>query len=241
MDKKMYSTTKGILLNTPKPLETRTYKPVLHEELIQLVHAGIDKAGMVLGEELYSCSKEGLQANARYSIKNVADSEMSLMIGWQNSYDKSLTLKFAIGTHIFICSNGSVVGDMGTFKKKHIGEIQEFAPRHILEYIKEAQDDFVKMQKERELLKEIEVTKRTSAELIGRMFLEDNIITSTQLNIIKREIDHPSFDYKSDGSGWQLYNHVTHSLKEAHPALWMKQHMDVHDFFSKNLLKLENA
>jgi len=233
MDKKMYSTTKERLIATPLPQQTRSYKPVSNQQLIDLTLEGIEKSGFVLDKELYSFANDGNQSNGRYVIKSVSDNEMSLMVGWQNSYDKSLSLKFAVGAHIFICSNGSVVGDMGTFKKKHVGEVQVFAPEKIREYISNAGELFRTMQLDKERMKEVEMTKRTSAELVGRMFLEENIITSTQLNIIKREMENPSYDYKADGSLWQLYNHTTHALKETHPSLWFKQHAEVHNFVTQ--------
>ena len=45
---------------------------------------------------MYSSAREGKVANGKFTIKNVADSEMQLQIGWQNSYDRSMSLKFAI-------------------------------------------------------------------------------------------------------------------------------------------------
>lgn len=226
-----YGVTKNILLNAEIPQETKTYKPISHEQLIDLTLGSIESAGFELGTELYSSAKNGNVANGRYTIKNIADSEMELQIGWQNSYDRSLSLKFAIGTKIFICQNGCVSGDMGAFKKKHVGEIQDFTPSAISEYIKSAAEAFRRMQIERETMKQVEVTSRVKAELIGRMFLEDQIITSTQLNIISRELKSPTHDYGAQDSMWELYNHTTFAMKESHPALWMDKHMAAHKFF----------
>ena len=226
-----YSMTKGILTAAELPQETKTYKPISHQQLMDLTLESIYQAGFELQDELYSGAREGQIGNGRYTIKNVADSEMQLQIGWQNSYDKSLSLKFAIGTRIFICQNGSVSGDFGAFRKKHSGTIQEFAPSAITEYIKRSGDVFQQMQRDREGMKQIELTKRTSAEIVGRMFLEEEIIQSTQLNIIKREISNPSFDYGAPDSMWELYNHTTLAMKELHPALWMQSHMKAHSFF----------
>ena len=120
--------TKELLLTTPLPQETNSYKPISHEQLIDLTLSGIEKSGFKLETELYSSAQEGNIANGRYTISNVADDEMQLQIGWQNSYNKQLTLKFALGTQIIICKNGMVSGDFGAFKKKHVGEIQTFTP-----------------------------------------------------------------------------------------------------------------
>ena len=226
-----YLSAREILLNTEIPQQTKTYKPVSHKQLIDLTLNGIHNAGFKLDSEHYSAARNGNVANGRFSIADVADSEMQLQIGWQNSYDKSLTLKFAIGTKIFICQNGCVSGDMGAFKKKHVGEIQEFTPSAISEYIKSASEAFRRMQQEREQMKNIELTKRTKAELIGRMYLEDQFISSTQLNIISRELKAPTYDYGAPDSMWELYNYATFAMKETHPSLWMDNHMTAHRFF----------
>lgn len=228
---KTYNTTKTLVRSAPVPVQTRTYKPISHSQLIDLTLNGIEKAGFTLDKEIYSSAKNGNVANGRFSISNVADSEMQLQIGWQNSYDKSLTLKFAMGTRIFICENGCVSGDMGAFKKKHQGSIQEFTPQAITDYIKQAGDSFTNMQKEREVMKQIEITQRTKAELIGRMLIEERFITSTQMNIIMKELDAPTHDYNAPDSLWELYNYTTFAMKEIHPSMWMNNHIDAHSFF----------
>lgn len=227
----MYNTTKDILLNAEIPQQTRTYKPVTHGELIDLTLNGIEKAGFKLDKELYSTARDGSVANGRFTISNVMDSEMQLEVGWQNSYDKSLSLKFAIGTRIIVCQNGCVSGDYGAFKKKHMGDVQVFAPSSISEYIKGAGDVFRRMQNERERMKQIEITRRTKAELIGRMILEENFIQSTQLNLIAKELDNPTYDYGAPNSMWELYQFTTQAMREIHPTLWMRNHIKAHEFF----------
>ena len=227
-----YNTARGMLLAAPIPQQTKTYKPVSHEQLMDLTLESIHQSGFVLDQELYTSAREGKVANGKFTIKNVADSEMQLQIGWQNSYDKSLSLKFAIGTRIFICENGCVSGDYGAFKKKHQGEIQTFTPQAIVEYIKRAGEAFTKMQVERETMKNIDLDKRAQAELIGRMYIEEQFIESTQLNIIKRELDKPTHDYNATNSLWELYQFTTFSMKQVHPSLWMNNHIDAHSFFT---------
>jgi hypothetical protein len=226
-----YNTTRDLLLRAEIPQQTRTYKPVSHGELIDLTLNSINNAGFKLDKELYSSARNGNIANGRFTISDVADSEMQLQIGWQNSYDKSLTLKFAIGTRIFICQNGCVSGDYGAFKKKHVGEIQTFTPGAITEYIKAAGDAFKRMQEERDAMKQIELTKRVKAELIGRMIIEEGFIQSTQLNIINGELSSPTHNYGAPGSLWELYNFTTFAMKEIHPTLWMNNHIKAHEFF----------
>lgn len=232
--KTKFRTTANDLFSVPLPKQTNTYKPVSHKELVELTLESIHQAGFKVAKEEYTSAMDGDIANGRYVIKDVADSEMQLQIGWQNSYNKKLSLKYALGTRVFICENGCVSGDYGAFKKKHTGEVQTFTPMAITSYIQAAGEAFDKLVKHREALKQIEVNKTVQAELIGRMYLEHDIITSRQLSIIKREIERPTFDYNSKNSMWELYNFVTYSLKESHPSDWMQSHIDVHDFFLQN-------
>lgn len=229
---KTYNTTKELIIGATVPAQTRTYKPVSHSQLIDLTLGGIEKAGFKLDKETYSAAVDGQIATGRFSISNVADSEMQLQVGWQNSYNKKLTLKFAIGTRILVCSNGCVSGDYGAFKRKHVGEIQTFTPSAITDYIKQAGDSFRLMQKQREEMKQIEITKRVKAELIGRMMIEEQFISSTQLMIISKELTSPTHDYGAKDSLWELYNYTTFAMKELHPSLWMENHIQAHKFFS---------
>ena len=80
-----YGTTKGMLLAAPLPEQTRTYKPVSHAQLMDLTLESIHQAGFELQTELYSSARNGNVANGKFAIRNVADSEMQLQIGWQNS------------------------------------------------------------------------------------------------------------------------------------------------------------
>lgn len=229
--KTSYVATRDVLLAAEIPQQTKSYKPISHQQLMDLTLESIHQAGFALDNETYSSAREGNVANGKYTIRNVADGEMQLQIGWQNSYDKSLSLKFAIGTRILVCSNGCVSGDYGAFKRKHVGEVQTFTPTAITEYIKQAGEAFQRIQGEREKMKNIEVSRRTIAELVGRMIVEEEIIESTQLNIIRKELQNPSFSYGAPGSLWELYQHTTFAMKEVHPSYWMNNHIKAHSFF----------
>lgn len=231
MKTQTYTTTKDYLINTQLAEQTRTYKPISHRELIDTTLESIHRAGFSLDGESYSQAKNGMIANGKYTIRNIADSEMQIQVAWQNSLNKSLSLKWALGIHVFICQNGQVSGDMGAFKKKHMGEIQTFTPYTISEYIKTAGEVFIQMQKERESMKQIELTKRVTAELLGRMYLENEFITSTQLNIVKGQLSHPTYNYNSPGSMWELMQFVTYSLRDTHPSDWMSAHIECNKFF----------
>ena len=224
---------KDIMLSAQVPVQTVTYKPISHRQLVDLTLESVYQSGFEIDNENYLTARDGDVATARYTIKNVKDNDMQLQVVWQNSYDKSASLKFAIGVQIMVCSNGMVSGDHGSFKRMHKGTVQDFAPAAITEYIKSAGDAFTKMQKDREAFKAHEISKERRSELLGRMFAHEKFLQSTQLNIIQREFNNPTHDYGAPDTLWELYNYTTFAMKEIHPSRWMKDHIKCHNFFAE--------
>lgn len=227
------NTMKQFLLDTPIPAQTSTYKPITHGQLMDITMESLDKCGFILSKEIYTSSNNGMRANGKYHLKYGNDHDMGLMIAWQNSYDKKLSLKWGVGSHVWICENGLICADMGKFKSKHIGQVQQITPVKLREAICRAGEGFDHMIVQKQKMKEIEVSKRIQAELLGRMFLEDAIITSTQLNIIKREIEDPTYDYGHPGTLWELLNHTTLAQKQMLPEHWMSKSMATHQFYTR--------
>lgn len=228
-----YNTTESIILAATVPDETNRYKPVSHRQLIDLTREGLDKSGLIVERETYRSYNEGLVASGNYLIKNIEDSEMALQVGWLNSYNKTKPLIFTISTMVKVCNNGMFASyGVGRFKKKHMGDIQSLTPHIISEYIKGSGDVFNRMQDERDRMKNIFLSKREQAELIGRAYLEHEFIKSVQLSVIRDELKAPTHDYGDANSLWSLFNYTTFAMRELHPSLHAKSHIAAHQFFT---------
>ena len=54
-----YSMAKGLLINAELPQQTRTYKPISHQQLMDLTLESIYQAGFELDNETYSGARDG--------------------------------------------------------------------------------------------------------------------------------------------------------------------------------------
>lgn len=224
-------TTRENLLLAPIPKQTSTYKPISHSQLIDLSLEGIAKAGFVVESEIYESRKHGQVASGKYLIKGIGDNEMQLQAVWQNSYDKSLPLKFVIGAMVLVCTNGMIsMRAMNEYRHKHLSDVQEISPLIIPEHIKGAGEVFMGLQGDRDLMKGIEISKKVQAELIGKMFLEQEFINNVQLNILKKEFETPHFNYNAKNTLWEMYNFTTYAIGGFNPT-WIQDHVKAHDFF----------
>lgn len=211
------------------PDKTPSYTPVPHLEIINSIQEQLDKKNMIITSEDYRVARDGKQLIGYLGIESF-DKEIGFMIGFKNSYDKSMSLGFASGGKVWLCSNGCVKGDIRLIRK-HTGSVDKEIKEKIVNTIEHFETSLNSIISDREKLKLVDVSKRVQAELIGRLYLEEDLITSTQINIIKHELKF-SENFK-DSSAWSLYNHVTESLKVSPPTSYIEDHIKLHEFMTK--------
>ena len=228
---RQYQSTEDYIRTMKVPEMTRTYKPIYHGQVIDLIRESSLRAGLRIKEEKFASAKDADVVYGRH-IFDEGDSEMNLQIVWTNSYDKSKKLSVALSSIVLVCGNGMISSrNVHHFSKKHVGEIQTYAPAEMTEYVNRAEEIFSSLQVERERMKQIEVDQRTTSELVGRIYMEHEFLSPNNLSVLKKEIEHPTHDYKALGSLWSLYNAITFSIGGIHPSHWLQDHLDAHEFF----------
>lgn len=223
--------TEELIRKVPLPQHGKSYTVIPHGHIIDQTRARLAKAGLHVTRELYRASADGEMAKGIYHL-NDKDSEMSMMFAWSNSYNKKMRFKCAIGARVIVCDNGMVSGDLASFNRKHTGSALTDVDYTIDFQISHADQYFKNLVTDREMLKNVVLSKSDQGAVVGQLFASMDILTLTQLGIVKREMDKPSHKYNSDeNSAWSLYNHITMALKESHPLNYLKDHQDVHNYF----------
>lgn len=225
-------TTEQHIKSINLPQHGKTYTVIPHGYAIDQTKKTLVEAGFGIKQELYKCTLDGQIAQGVYHLNYGNDPDMGLMFAWSNSYDKSRRFKCAVGGHVFACMNGVVRGDLGSYVRKHTGSALYEAEQHIVNQIAGAKKHFDLLVEDKEMLKQIVLSPKEKGTILGRLFAEQEILTLTQVGIVKREMDKPSFNYNCDpNSAWAMYNHVTFALKESHPQTYLEDHEILHDFF----------
>jgi hypothetical protein len=219
------------LLEIPIPLSTSSYTPISHKEIIETIKEQLDIKGFKIKTSNYKANNAGTKLIGYYGIEHT-DSELGLMMAFRNSYDKTMSAGLAIGGQVWICENGMIAGDVSLIRK-HTGIANKIINNTIVSSIDKFEKSFESIIKDRNTMKDIEITKKTCSELLGRMYVEEQMITSAQLDIIKDGI-YNSVNFKGD-SAWDFYNNVTESLKISTVNNYLKDHINVHNFITKEL------
>jgi len=138
--------------------------------------------------------------------------------------------------------NGVVSGDLVNYKRKHTGSALIDVTNSIQYQISRAKEYYDNLVADKEMLKQVSLKKNEQGSIIGRLLIDQEILTLTQVGIIQREIEKPTHSYSSNpNSAWDLYNHVTLALKDSHPLNYLSDHQKVHSFFVNEFGQLQNV
>jgi len=234
--------TEHYIRNASLPTHGKSYTVISHGFIIDETRRELAAAGFQINQELYKTSLDGQVAQGVYHLNYGNDQDMGLMFAWSNSYNKQMRFKCAIGAQVFICMNGVVSGDLANFQRKHIGSALVDVSNSIRFQIAHAKDYYNNLIADKEMLKQVTLNQSQKGSVIGRLLIEQQILTLTQVGIVQREIDKPTHAYSTNpNSAWDLYNHVTFALKESHPMTYISDHQKVHNFFVDEFGKLQGV
>ena len=220
------------LRNASLPNHGGRYAVVAHGDVIDNAKNQILNAGFSINKTEYRMSNDGNIAQGVYHLDYANDPDMGMMFAWSNSYNKTMRFKCAVGGYVFICMNGVVSGNMGNYSRKHSGTALQDVINEITHQIAHAKEHYDVLLQDKQMLKNVLLSPRDKGRILGQLFANDEILTLTQVGIVKRELDKPTHNYNSDvNSAWTMYNHITLALKESHPSSYMKDHQRVHGYF----------
>ncbi len=233
-------TTVAHLESATLPTHGKTYTVVSHKSVIANSKKKLKDLGFTITRELYRSNKDANVAQGIYHIIHdtaVNDPELGMMFAWTNSYDKSTRFQCGIGAHVFVCSNGLIHGDLSTYGRKHTGNADADIDSHIAAQIGLANHKFKQLVTHKELMKTLNLSTTKQAELLGRLFVEEKLLDSQQLSIVKSEMEKSSYNYGVDpDTAWMFYNNVTHALKKTHPRRWMDNQGKFHKFMESEII-----
>ena len=211
----------------PLPQETRSYKPVAHHELANMLSS---MAGNLLPEfELvntqFGLARDGAKMFGVHTFKN-GDSALGLSIGFRNSYDRSLSVGIALGAQVFCCDNLCLHGELKILRK-HTSNVHADIDGLALSAIYRSRSAFNQIKQDAEVMKQIPMSDDEAYRMLGLVYGR-GIITPRQIPVVKSEWLEPSHDAFEDRNLWSFYNAVTESLKSSPPQSIMERHLAIH-------------
>lgn len=228
--------TEQELFDVPVPSATSTYTPVPHRTIVENVNNVLQTYNIGIAKREYKTNREGTQAVGLLDLDK-STKTFGYRLVFRNSYDKSMAVAFSASVQVLACSNGMMVGNqIHGFRRKHTGRVDVELQTFINSSIKDFSVLGKRVLEDAEKMKQVQIDRRIAAELCGKMFVEQEIINTVQLNILKKEIYDPSYPDFQEMNLWSFYNWTTHALKSSHPTEYMERHNKLHDYVTAEYL-----
>lgn len=228
------------LLSVPVPAATNTYAPISNEEIhTTILQEAKDNAFDI--SQINVKTRNGKNCVVMYNLtdklSSYHDPEIGIRVGFKNSYDRTMSFGFALGSVVFICENGMVSGEY-TIKKQHrMKDVNAYAKDLIHEYFTQVRPEHMQNIVFSKELKKHEICEKDAERIIGELFINNKIITQSQLRKMSSEIynsdNFKSFKNNEIITAWDLYNHGTEALKSAANINHFNRHICYNDYFRK--------
>lgn len=231
MSRKLQTITKEDLLALTVPVELTgtSYKDTIKYTLETIVSQGYE-----IESESYRSTSNGDIAQGLYIIKNINDQELSFSFSWVSSYNKQIKFQCAAGVYNSTNDTVLLTGKVRTNNKKRTGNTIIDMQNSILQQLNLLPSYYLELKSKTEAMKQVTLSSRKKAELLGILFVERNLLTSEQASAVKKLIDKPTCLY--DGgvdSLWSFFNHVNITLMSSHPKTWIEDISMLNAFISE--------
>lgn len=220
--------TEEQLFNVELPQHGGRYTTVSHKSVVEEAVQQLTDNNFKIVEKGYIKNASGEVAQGIYHLDYGTDPEIGMMFTWGNSYDKSRRFECAIGSYVVQSGNRMIAGDISSYAKKHMGNINQEIKDHMTSQINGAVNFYNALVRDKNVMKTINLSKEQFGQLLGTLYLNDHL-TVSQVAVVKGEYENPQHNYGvSDLNLWAVYNHVATALKKSHPKHWVENQKELH-------------
>ena len=234
MPKNVSLTDKQTLFSIPLPNHGGKYAVVSHKFIVDEVLNELQANNLVLIDEVYKMNLNGEIAQGIYKLEYNGDPELGLVFAWSNSYDKTMRFKCSVGTWVKSTGSCMLHANISNYGRKHINNAQQDVVDHIKDQLLQAKNYYQILANDKETMKNIFLKADEVGALLGVLFYTRDVITSSQLILIKDQTK--KILTHGNTSLWGLYNVIIDSLRSSHPKTWMEQQKGLHDEVRQNYI-----
>ena len=210
--------------------DMRKYQAIAHLDVIDSIKEELDRRGIGIVKENYKLGRFGQQLYGNFITNVNVDGEMAASVSFTNSYDKTKRLECISSATVLVCSNGLMRNrQIAGSSRKHVGAINVELAFMVEEAMNSLETEYAMLVEAKNKFKQIEISKQRQAELAGRLFMEQEILSVTQMSVFKNECERKTNPFNDD-SAWMLYMNASEALKLSHPVDYIKDHQKLHEF-----------
>ena len=213
----------------PVPKPVGRWMPVGNGDLVSKLKMEITRAGFAITKEEFGLSKDGQQLFGVLTI-DTGDPAHPMVIGFRNSYNKTLSICIVIGTQVFVCDNLCISGNGQKTLRKHTTNVWRDVEVLLKRALREALGHHENMNRQLDALRALPCHLDLGYEWIGRA-MGHKILMPQQATVALADWREPRHEEFSERNMYSLYNCFTEGLKRGRIATLSDRHIQAHEFF----------
>jgi hypothetical protein len=189
---------------------TRTFKPILHIELVDMLEVVIRENQIRIQEERFALRRDGsiLFGVLQLAYGQTPDGQAAL--GLRTANNKTMSIQLCAGLSVFVCDNLAFRGDLIALKRKHTSGLN--LRLELAGAVLRFQEHFGRLAGEVERLKE-----RPLPDMEAKAFIHDVFADGLMPLRLLPEVSHAYFEPQlpefSPRNAWSLHNAFTGAAK----------------------------
>ena len=232
---------RGDLIHIPTPPKTRTFMPVPHNTLVELVENkltfngyGIEKSEFAVQDgKLDGKMLCGAKLFATFVLK-AARPDFAFALGLRASNDKSMAIELVAGATVFVCDNMALCGDADLLWRKHTNGLDRYTLRTMVGIgIEKAISRFGGFEQGIMRLKETPLTDVEAKAIIFDSVMK-GVLPKTLLPAVGNAYFEPPHKEFEPRTMWSLQNSYTEIFRTEYatkPHLLLESTQALGEFF----------
>ena len=206
--------TRDDVANVSTPTRTRSWVPVPHHRLLDLVESTIEGQGYRVTSQAHGLWGDGDRYFGLMELANGhTEDDYGLVLGLRNSHDKTFPASLALGSQVLVCDNLSFFGEV-VLTRRHTRFVERDLPDIVAQAVGRLSEMRTQQADRLDAYKQTRIQDRTAHDLMVRA-VDARVIPVTQLPMVLKEWRKPTHpEFTADGrSVWRLFNAFTESFK----------------------------
>jgi hypothetical protein len=195
----------------PCPPPEGRWRPVPHGTVLTYALSALQSAGYDVEKSRLGLSRNDLRFWGTLVLRNPIVSGVSLAVAVASSLDKSVSLRWGYGHHVFVCDNGAWSLER-TIARKHTTHGVERYREAILNCVGELEQyRQVEAERIRRMQQQL-IADHVAEALLLRAYQDEQILSPRTLPVALQEWREPSFVGLEEKNLWRLFNSVTYAI-----------------------------
>lgn len=207
-----HQATREEILDVATPEPTKTWTPIPHMALLQMVTASLTAGGQVITREAFGLWSKGARFFGVLEVRNGQNhDDYGMLVGIRNSHDKSFAASLGLGSHVFVCDNMSFSAEV-QIARIHSRFILRDLPGLVARGVALLHGKRGYQNKRIAAYKDFGLDDSQAHDIIIRA-LRARAINLQRVDDVVEQWYEPNYEDFQPRTAWSLFNGFTESLK----------------------------